>query len=243
MSLTIKTNFSVPQAPAAVWPALVDIETSAPCFSGAQLKERLPDGGYKGIFTVKLGPMTFAFNGKFRIVRQDDAARTALIEADGTDTKGRGGANAQVQLALVEGAGGSSDVSVVSDVSLSGAVAQYGRGVAMIEALSKQLLAQFSKNLAAKIAVLPPREAAFVQAATATADDTDAPAVQHIAAAGQPASDGPPWPLSPRAAADQPVLLETEAATPLDAGALMRGALWLSIKRFFARLFGKNTSP
>jgi carbon monoxide dehydrogenase subunit G len=222
MSLTIKTNFSVPHAPDLVWPALIDIETSAPCFPGAQLKERLPDGSYKGVFTVKLGPMTFAFNGKFRILQQDDVARTALIEADGTDAQGRGGAKAQVQLALADGPDDRSEVSVISDVTLSGAVAQYGRGVAMIEALSRQLLAQFSRNLAAKISALPPQAAAAPEARSAQA----APAVQ---AQVQPPSHALPA---------QPVPLATEAAAPLDAGALVGGALWESIKRFFAKVFG-----
>lgn len=214
MSLTIKTSFAISQPPASVWPALVDIETSAPCFPGAQLQERLADGSYSGLFTVKLGPMTFAFKGRFRVVQQDDQARIAVMEADGTDSKGRGGARAQVRVAVSDAGEASSDVAVVSDVTLSGAVAQYGRGVAMIEALSRQLLAQFSKNLSERISSLP-----------ATTASAQAPAA--VASAGE-------------------TVLATSAsapAAPLDAGALMRGALWISIKRFFARLFGALQRP
>ena len=221
MSLTIKTSFVVAQPPAAVWPALVDIETSAPCFPGAQLQERLPDGSYSGLFTVKLGPMTFAFKGRFRVVQQDDQARTAVMEADGTDSKGRGGARAQVQLAVCDAGAAGSDVTVVSDVTLSGAVAQYGRGVAMIEALSRQLLAQFSKNLSERISSLP---------ATTAPAQTPAGSASAGEAVRSPAAPGPvPGPSA--------------SAAPLDAGALVRGALWISIKRFFARLFGAPQRP
>lgn len=219
MPLTIQTSFLVAHAPASVWPALVDIETSAPCFPGAQLQDQLPDGSYKGLFTVKLGPMIFTFNGKFRILQQDDAARTALMEADGTDSKGRGGAKAQVQITLSEANDSGSNVSVVSDVTLSGSVAQYGRGVAMIEALSKQLLEQFSRNLSARItstaAAVPELAAPLVTGAKATS----------------------------ATAASRPVPVHTEPAAPLDAGALVRNALWLGIKRFFTRVFGTPQRP
>ena len=244
MALTIKTEFNVPKPPERVWPALIDIENSAPCFPGAQLKERMPDGSYKGLFSVKLGPMTFAFNGKFRIVAQDDVARTALLVADGTDTKGRGGANAQVRLALASSADAGSDVSVVSDVSLSGSVAQYGRGVSMIEALSKQLLTQFSKSLTAKIAAMPePVAAPAPVAAPVELAPQVPPAAQTAPTAGSFGS-APARPANAIAEGDTPasapVQLSYEASAPLDAGALVRGALWLSIKRFFARLFGKR---
>lgn len=224
MSLTIKTNFVVAQPPAEVWPALVDIENSAPCFPGAQLNERLPDGSYSGLFTVKLGPMTFVFKGRFRLVQQDDQARTAVMEADGTDSKGRGGARAQVQVAVSDAGTAGSDVAVVSDVTLSGAVAQYGRGVAMIEALSRQLLAQFSKNLSEKISSLA--ASAEVPVAAASANDA-----------------APAAPAAKDAATSQPVFVRSAPAAPLDAGTLVRDALWISIKRFFARLFGPPQRP
>lgn len=233
MSLTIKTSFVVAQPPAEVWPALVDIETSAPCFPGAQLNERLPDGSYSGLFTVKLGPMTFVFKGRFRLVQQDDQARTAVMEADGTDSKGRGGARAQVQVAVSDAGTAGSDVAVVSDVTLSGAVAQYGRGVAMIEALSRQLLAQFSKNLSEKISSMGATVAsAEMPVAAASANDA-APA----------ASAAPAAPAAEHAATSQPVFVRSAPAAPLDAGTLVRDALWISIKRFFARLFGPPQRP
>lgn len=176
MSITIKTQFCIDRLADVAWPVLTDIEQAAPCFPGAELKEALPDGSYKGAFSVKLGPMTFVFNGKFRIAEQDDANRTALIEASGTDAKGRGGANAKVKIEMADDAA-TSLVNVVSDVTLSGAVAQYGRGTSMIEALSKQLLDQFARNLSARIAASPVPEAGanLHQAAPAVAAAAPAP--------------------------------------------------------------------
>jgi uncharacterized protein len=150
MAVTIRSSFKIDASPADVWKTMIDIERSAPCFPGAELKEKQPDESYKGAFTVKLGPLTLKFAGKFKIAQQNDAERTVVVSASGTDTKGRGGADAQINASVTED-GGRTKVDVVSDVNLSGTVAQYGRGAGMIEALSQQLLNQFAKNLTALI--------------------------------------------------------------------------------------------
>ncbi|WP_246795229.1 SRPBCC family protein [Burkholderia perseverans] len=228
MAITIRSSFTVEAPPSAVWTTMIDIERSAPCFPGAELKEQQPDGSYKGGFTVKLGPLTLKFAGKFRIAGQNDADRTVVVSASGTDTKGRGGADAQINAAVSDAGGGKTRVEVVSDVNLSGTVAQYGRGAGMIEALSQQLLNQFAKNLAA-----------LIEADAAHAAET-APAASAAPTAGEPdasnpsaAADAPP----PAAATRRPPPAPAPVV-PLDAGALMRKAMWQSVRNFFARLFG-----
>jgi uncharacterized protein len=232
MAITIRSSFTVDAQPADVWTTMIDIERSAPCFPGAELKEQQPDGSWKGGFTVKLGPLTLKFAGKFKIADQNDANRTVVVSASGTDTKGRGGADAQINAAVTDAGGGKTRVDVVSDVNLSGTVAQYGRGAGMIEALSQQLLNQFAKNLTALI------EADAAHAATPAADapsasdaaPTPTPSAASITPAGEPAAPTPPVEARRRPAAPAPV-------APLDAGALMRKAMWQSIRNFFARLF------
>src|ERR1700761_8892449 len=131
MAITIRSSFIVDAPPSDVWKTMIDIERSAPCFPGAELKEQQPDGSYKGGFTVKLGPLTLKFAGKFKIAEQNDADHVVVVAASGTDTKGRGGAEANIR-ATVTDDGGKTKVDVVSDVNLSGTVAQYGRGAGMI---------------------------------------------------------------------------------------------------------------
>ncbi|MGC2038516.1 SRPBCC family protein, partial [Paraburkholderia caledonica] len=173
MAITIRSSFSVDAPPSDVWKTMIDIERSAPCFPGAELKEQQPDGSYKGGFTVKLGPLTLKFAGKFKIAEQNDADRKVVVSASGTDTKGRGGADAQINAAVTDAGSGKTKVDVVSDVNLSGTVAQYGRGAGMIEALSQQLLNQFAKNLTALIesdAAYAAETATSAQASHATPD-------------------------------------------------------------------------
>ena len=233
MAITIRSTFLVDARPDEAWASLTDIEQSAPCFPGAELKERQDDGGYKGGFTVKLGPLTFKFNGKFKITEQDDANRTFVVIASGTDTKGRGGADARIHVAVLD-EGGKSRVNVVSDVNLSGTVAQYGRGVGMIEALSKQLLEQFGKNLAAQILS---QSEPYVEPVAAP------PLVEPVAAANMATPPAPSTTATPASPALAATIQPRRPAAPvaaLDAGALMRQAVWQSVVNFFARRFGRG---
>jgi carbon monoxide dehydrogenase subunit G len=214
MAITIRSSFMIDADPADVWRSLIDIELSAPCFPGAELKEKQSDGSYKGSFSVKLGPLLLKFAGKFKIAEQHDDTRTAIVAAGGTDTKGRGGAEALIHVDVLD-QGGKSKVDVVSNVNLSGTVAQYGRGAGMIEALSQQLLDQFAKNLATLIET----PAGDPVPASATATEAGVP----------PPTSGPTQPPPPSPAV---------AVAPLDAGSLLRKAMWQSICNFFARLFG-----
>src|ERR1700754_2055162 len=190
MAITIRSSFTVDAPPSDVWKTMIDIERSAPCFPGAELKEQQADGSYKGGFTVKLGPLTLKFAGKFRIAEQNDADRTVVVSASGTDTKGRGGADAQINASVAE-AGGKTKVDVVSDVNLSGTVAQYGRGAGMIEALSQQLLNQFAKNLTALIEA----DTAAAPSSDAAADSAAPPQAQGTEARRPPPAPAPVVPL------------------------------------------------
>jgi carbon monoxide dehydrogenase subunit G len=151
MALIIQSSFRT-QAPIdVVWRVMTNIELAAPCFPGAQLGEKQEDGTYKGSFNVKLGPMSFLFAGKFGFVSLDPLAHHAKINASGSDTKGRGGAQALVDVQLTQEAN-QTLVEIVSDATLSGAVAQFGRGSGMIQALTQQLIDQFARQLSVVIA-------------------------------------------------------------------------------------------
>jgi hypothetical protein len=84
----------------------------------------------------------------------DNANHRARVKAQGTDAKGRGGANATASFRLEPVTGGSK-VLVHTDLALSGSVAQYGRGVGMIQATAVQIINQFAGNLKAQLAAAP----------------------------------------------------------------------------------------
>jgi len=143
--------FEVPLPPAQAWPVLMDIRRIAPCLPGAELTEVVDDTSYKGKVSVRLGPVTLAFAGTVKFEDIDKAGHRARVRAQGADDKGRGAAQAVAAFRL-EPAGAGSKVLVHTDLSLSGAVAQYGRGVGMIQATATALIKQFADNLKAELA-------------------------------------------------------------------------------------------
>jgi carbon monoxide dehydrogenase subunit G len=147
-------SFDVPLRPAEAWPVLMDIKRIAPCMPGAELTEVVDDQTYKGKIGVRLGPVALTFAGTVRFEEIDNANHRARVKAQGTDAKGRGGANATAAFRLEPVASGSK-VLVHTDLALSGAVAQYGRGVGMIQATAAQIINQFAGNLKAQLAATP----------------------------------------------------------------------------------------
>jgi uncharacterized protein len=143
-------SFEVPLPPAEAWPVLMDIRRVAPCMPGAELTEVLDERNYKGRVSVRLGPVALAFVGLVTFEEIDEGGHSARIKAQGADSKGRGGAHA-VSLFRIEPAGGGSKVVVHTDLTLSGSVAQYGRGVGLIQATAAQIMNQFAANLRAQI--------------------------------------------------------------------------------------------
>lgn len=173
-------SFEVPLQPAEAWTVLMDIRRIAPCMPGAELTEVVDEKNYKGKVAVRLGPVALAFAGLVTFEEIDNANRTARVKAQGTDSKGRGGANAVASFRVEDAPAGGSKVLVHTDLNLSGSVAQYGRGVGMIQTTATQIMNQFANNLKAQIA----REGAAVspsaQAAPPAGPATPPPAARPI---------------------------------------------------------------
>lgn len=168
-------SFEVPLPPVQAWPVLMNIQGIAPCMPGAQLTEVVDDKTYKGNIAVRLGPVALTFAGVVKFEDIDNANHTARVRAQGNDAKGRGSAHATAAFRLEPSAGGSK-VLVHTDLTLSGAVAQYGRGVGMIQATASALMTQFANNLKAQIGQHKPAPAA----ATATPSAPPPPAAKPI---------------------------------------------------------------
>jgi uncharacterized protein len=149
--MKIENSFDVPLPPTDAWRVLLDIERVAPCLPGAEILETLGNNAYKGKVAVKLGPVAVSFLGTARFEEIDEAARRVKVKASGTEQKGRGGAQALVEFSLVETSPRVTHVAIVTDLSLNGAVAQYGRGAAMIQDMAQQMVGRFAAALKAHI--------------------------------------------------------------------------------------------
>jgi uncharacterized protein len=143
-------HFQLPLAPREAWPLLLDVQSMVPCMPGAELVEVVDDRTFKGKVSVRLGPVALTFNCTATFESVDNEQHVARIKAQGADAKGRGNASATIDFRL-EPAGSGTRAAVTTDLSLSGAVAQYGRGAGMIQSVANQIILQFAKNLEARI--------------------------------------------------------------------------------------------
>ena len=126
------------------WVILTDLERIAPCLPGAQLTEVEGDT-YRGQVKVKVGPIVAQFKGQASFVSRDDVAHTASLKGEGRDTTGKGTASAIITAQLTSVTPTSTKCTVVTNLTISGKVAQFGRGA--LADVSDKLLAQFSENL------------------------------------------------------------------------------------------------
>ena len=137
MELTNEFRVGVPVERA--WDALTDLRAVAPCVPGAELDDVDVDvdvdgdgdgdgDEHRGVLTVKVGPVTTSFAGTARIVERDVDSRRAVLRAEGRDTRGQGTAEATITATFAPD-GVNTRVSLVTDLAVTGRVAQFGRGV------------------------------------------------------------------------------------------------------------------
>ena len=209
--MKLEQSFEVAAPIDQVWDALIDIERVAPCLPGASVTGRNEDGSYSGAMTIKIGPTTAAYAGRLEMEKIDESAHAAIMQAQGTDKRGQGGAKATISSTLSSLDGGSTKVDVLTDYHITGRLARFGRG-GMIEDISERLLGEFAKCLQTKLVGGSQAQAQEPRgsAEPASADGTSA-AGEHAAA-------------TTTGAADTTAAAPTESA-PLDAVPLVAGVV------------------
>jgi uncharacterized protein len=212
-------SFEVPLVPAKAWALLMDIPRITPCMPGAELTEIVDPKNYKGKISVRLGPVALAFAGRVELDSVDDKNFSARVKAQGSDAKGRGAANASA-IFRIEPANNGSRVLIHTDLMLSGAVAQYGRGAGMIQATAAQIIGQFAGNLRSQL-VNEPRPAAPAAPAPAAPPAAATP-VAPLTASPPPAATPPP-----KAAPMPP------PAKPISGLSLIARVVWQKIANLF----------
>jgi carbon monoxide dehydrogenase subunit G len=144
----LEHEFTVPVPVAQAWEVLLDVKRIAPCMPGAVV-DSVDGDSFTGQVKVKVGPITVAYAGKASFLEKDAAAHRAVVEAKGRETRGSGTAAATVTASMA-GEGGSTRVTVVTDLAITGKPAQFGRGV--MNDVGSKLIGQFADCVATTIA-------------------------------------------------------------------------------------------
>ena len=202
--MQLENSFSVNASPDRVFAYLLDVNKVVGCVPGAELVETVDASTFKGKVKVKVGPITVAYSGTARIAERDDAARSATLEAEGRETTGPGSARAKAHM-HVEADGSMSTVKIVTEYSIAGRVAQFGRGV--MEDVSRRIVNDMATCIKAN-----------VEGQSAAPPQPSAPMVE---------GDAPP------AATPQAAAAPVATAKPINAITLFFQVLWAGIRRLF----------
>ncbi len=145
--MKLENEFTVSTPIERTWEALMDLEKVTPCLPGAALTEQVGEE-YKGVMTVKLGPVSQKYNGTVWYEEADESARRAVLKANGKDARGQGTASAVITTTLQE-EGDSTRVHVDTDMHITGKAAQFGRG--MQQEVATKIMDRFANCLEQEI--------------------------------------------------------------------------------------------
>ncbi len=146
--MQLEHQFTVPVPAVQAWGALLDVERIAPCMPGATV-DSFDGETIEGKVKVKVGPIQVGYAGTAKFVEKDAASRRAVIEASARESRGAGTAAATITAVLDE-AGSSTNVTVTTDLQITGKPAQFGRGV--LADVGDKILGKFADCLAGELA-------------------------------------------------------------------------------------------
>lgn len=149
MNTSITKTFSIDQDIDIVWATLTDPEKVVGCVPGASLTQKVDEDNYKGNVELKFGPVKAAYEGLITFIERDKASYKMALKGSGTDTKGKGGADMNMEGILKSSGDNCTEVEVKMDIDVSGMLAQFGSR--LINDVSNHVFDQFVNNFKAQL--------------------------------------------------------------------------------------------
>ena len=169
--MRLENRFEVAASEQAAWDLLMDVPRVIPCMPGAELVEAVDDSTWRARMRVRLGPISLVFLVDVRRDEVDEAAHRVRLRSSAREERGRGAAEATIESWLGP-ADGKTRVETVTDLTLTGPLTQYGRGI--VPDVAAQLVRSFSECLEQQLAA--PGEEGEAPAAAAPQRQAAAPA-------------------------------------------------------------------
>jgi uncharacterized protein len=144
----LSNQFRVPAPIDEAWTTLLDIQGLVGCVPGATLTEVVGETKWKGTLDVSLGAVQLTFDGLVELKQADETSRTILMWTEGKEARGKGLAQGTVTSHLWE-EGGQTVASVTAFMQMSGAIAQFSRG--LIEDIAGDYVDRFAGCLAKRL--------------------------------------------------------------------------------------------
>jgi uncharacterized protein len=204
--MQLENSFTVGAPPERVFAYLLDVNKIVGCVPGAELSEVVDPNTFKGKVKVKVGPITVAYNGTAKIADRNPTEHSATLEAEGRETTGPGSARAKAFMSVIADPAGSL-VKIVTEYSVAGRVAQFGRGV--MEDVSRRIVNEMAACIKANVEAGEPSPG------------------------GSVVPDGPG--ASPSASAPPAAPAAPMTAKPVNAFGLLFSVLWARVRSVFSR--------
>ncbi len=150
--MRLENSFEVPASTTVTWAALDDVPRIVPCMPGAELTAVVSDSAWKARMSVKLGPVALELITDVQRTEHDELGGRTVLTAHAKEAKGRGGAVAEIISTLIA-VGDSTRVEILTDLRMTGAVAQYGQG--LVGQVAGQMVNDFAASLAAMLSQRP----------------------------------------------------------------------------------------
>jgi uncharacterized protein len=144
----LEHSFPVAADPDDTYAFLLDVNKVAACMPGMSDVQAESDSIFLGTLKVKVGPIGVTYKGRAAISERDDASRTAVIDAEGTEGVGAGAVRAVARMSVTPYAGGSV-VAIQTDLAIAGRLAQFGRGI--IDGVAKRMVGQMADCIRTKL--------------------------------------------------------------------------------------------
>ena len=149
MKVKLSKTFEVNAPSKDVWNFMTDVKKVSSFIPGAEYLEDLGENKHSVLLVVKVGPIKSKYRGEVYLKNIDEEKQVIEIEGKGTDVKGKGGANMELNGSIIAKEDGSTEVIGDSTVTIQGMLAQFGSR--MVEDVSNQLFLQFTKSLSSKL--------------------------------------------------------------------------------------------
>ena len=233
--MQLEHQFTVPVPVAQAWDVLLDVERIAPCMPGATV-ESFDGETIVGRVKVKVGPIQVTYTGTARFTDKDEPTRRAVIEASAKEARGSGTATATITARLQDDGGSATNVTVTTDLAITGKPAQFGRGV--MEEVGNKLLGRFADCLADTLGSSDATDSSTAPAAAAPTEPAAAVAAATVGTPTPAARPSPaPTPLRQPVENEAIDLLDTawlpvlKRAAPVIVGLVVALLFWRLVRR------------
>ncbi|MFT5764960.1 MAG: carbon monoxide dehydrogenase subunit G, partial [Saprospiraceae bacterium] len=132
-----------------VWGFLNDPHRMVVCLPGATLVEEVDISNYKGLVTLKMGPVKLKYTGLINFDLRDEKGKKLRLIGKGVDTKGKGSTNINMDATLSEQENNTL-VDYIMEISVAGVMAQFG--ARLITEATHTIFDQFAENVRQSLA-------------------------------------------------------------------------------------------